>query len=145
MSNMISKINNAAVKVCAHPKTGAIWTAYKSTPDYGSVRVEKRQVLFTEGRVSVRNTVAFIPMSKEDATILAFKEGDTLEGRIQIKISSEPFYMDQEPVINPTTNKVALRNGKPYYRTTLFVPKDELVSNQDEVTAMAAIVAAAGE
>ena len=45
----------------------------------------------------------------------------TLSGVLQVQESFEPFYEGQSAKINPSTNEVMQKDGKPIYRQTVFL------------------------
>ena len=73
------------------------------TKSGGYVLVEDKRSTYVSGEMDVLKK-------------LAPKMGAKVEGTVQVLISSEPFYEDQEPVMNPETDEVL-----DYYRTTQFI------------------------
>lgn len=52
-----------------------------------------------------------------------------MNNKIVVLEHNQPFYEGQQPVINPTTNQVVMRNNESFYRTTKIFPNS--TSNSD--------------
>lgn len=108
------------VRVFANPETGEVYTPDKKNPEVLVVGVE--QVIKRLGSFAGKERrVAFIRGDKDFMLGENFKVGQVLDGTIIRKYSYEPQYATQTPVINPQTQEVALKNGKPYYMSQEFV------------------------
>jgi|GEM_PF-2074386 len=141
MKNVLS--NKPIVK--AHPTTGAIMTYFESEKGetFGKVRVDQHSPVINNGFLSFANRSAFITMDENTAkkmeSILKEDTAYPIEGKVVVRESLEPFYEDQEPKINPSTEEVITHLGAPVYRETQFVfdleAKDTLlVSDRDELS-----------
>lgn len=103
------------VKVIAHPESGNVITPSSKNPEYGTFRVDSENRSLENGFVNISKRTAFIRGKISDLETLGLRAGQVLPGRIQKRESFDPFYDDQEPKINPSTNEVILTNGQESY------------------------------
>lgn len=103
------------VTVMSHPDTGNVITPSSNNPEYGTIRVDSTQKVFTNGFFSFQKRSAFIRGKIEDLQKAGFSEGQQLQGKIQRQESFNPFYEGQSPKINPETEEEVLTNGKLTY------------------------------
>jgi len=132
------------VTVVAHPTTGAIITPSTNNPAWGTVRVDAKSVEFNNGIMNTRSRTAFIRGEIVNLKQLFTKAGQILSGKIIKETSSEPFYVGQNPVINPQTAAIVMRNGAPFYQN--YVYTTDLSAGDHEVkpaTAGATVTAGA--
>ena len=108
------------VTVVAHPTTGAIITPSSNNPEWGTVRVDAQSVEFNNGIMNTRNRTAFIRGEIKNLKQMFTRAGQVLQGKIIKETSSEPFYAGQNPVINPQTGVLVMRNGAEFYQNYVF-------------------------
>ena len=108
-------MKKAIVKVAKHPVTGNVITISEKNPEFGTIRLDAEQNVFSDGFFSVQKRTAFVRGRLVDLESLNLKDGQVLAGQIVRKESFEPFYEGQTPKINPTTNEVVLTDGRPTY------------------------------
>ena len=108
-------MKKAIVKVAKHPETGNVITISEKNPEFGTIRLDAEQNVFSDGFFSVQKRTAFVRGRLVDLESLNLKDGQVLAGQIVRKESFEPFYEGQTPKINPTTNEVVLTDGRPTY------------------------------
>ena len=121
------------VTVVAHPTTGAIITPSTNNPAWGTVRVDASSVEFNNGIMNSRNRTAFIRGEIKNLQQMFTRAGQILQGKIIKETSSTPFYAGQNPVINPQTAEVVMKNGAPFYQNYVFTTN--LSETDREVTA----------
>ena len=103
------------VTVVAHPETGHVITPSSNNPEYGTFRVDTVSKSLEGGFVNINKRSAFIRGKIEDLQGLGLKADMKLDGCIKKQEAFEPFYADQEPKINPTTEEVVLTDGRETY------------------------------
>ena len=108
-------MKKAIVKVAKHPVTGNVITISEKNPEFGTIRLDAEQNVFSNGFFSVQKRTAFVRGRLVDLESLSLKDGQILAGQIVRKESFEPFYEGQAPKINPTTSEVVLTDGRPTY------------------------------
>ena len=108
-------MKKAIVKVVKHPVTGNVITISEKNPEFGTIRLDAEQNVFSDGFFNVQKRTAFVRGRLVDLESLNLKDGQVLAGQIVRKESFEPFYEGQTPKINPTTNEVVLTDGRPTY------------------------------
>lgn len=113
-------MKKAVVRVAKHPDTGLVITPSDRNPEFGTIRLDAEQNVFSNGFFSVQKRTAFVRGRVTDLESLGLKDGQVLTGQIVRKESFEPFYTKsdgtpQEPKINPTTGEVVLTDGRPTY------------------------------
>ena len=120
-------MNNQA-KIVAHPETGLLITPSVNKPEFGSIRIDSQQKVFSNGFMSVQNRTAFVSGRIEDLETMNLRAGMVLPGKI-IRIESfSPFYTagvngatrTQESKINPTTGEEVLTDGRPTYLNFVY-------------------------
>lgn len=104
-----------SVKVVKHPTTGEILTQSTKNPEWGTIRVDSVNKSFSGGVLNISKRTAFIRGRMSDLQSMGFINDQILPGKIQKQESFEPFYVGQDPKINPSTNEVVLTNGKQSY------------------------------
>lgn len=109
------------VKVATHPVTGNVITPSENNPEWGTVRVDSENISFSNGMMNVSKRSAFIRGRVAHLELMKFRAGQTLKGKIQKQESFEPFYENQPPKINPTTQEVVLTNGRETYLQFQYV------------------------
>jgi hypothetical protein len=126
------------VTVVAHPETGEI-IKVKDNPDYGTIRVDSEQKVFSNGFFNIQKRSAFIRGEIENLKLLNLKEGSRMKGQIIKEESFNPFFEGQDPKINPNTAEVVLTNGMPTYLNYVFTDDlnatDRWVDNNPEQSA----------
>lgn len=127
------------VTVVAHPTTGAIITPSTNNPEWGTVRVDAKSVEFNNGIMNTRSRTAFVRGEIANLKTMFTRAGQTLQGKIIKQTSSEPFYAGQNPVINPQTAAVVMRNGAEFYQNYVFTT--DLSASDCEVASTAQLVA----
>lgn len=128
------------VTVVAHPTTGQIITPSTNNPEWGVVRIDAQSVEFNNGILNTRNRTAFIRGEIKNLKQMFTRAGQILQGKIIKETSSEPFYAGQQPVINPQTAEVVMKNGAPFYQNYVFTTN--LSETDREVVAQTTTVAA---
>lgn len=128
------------VTVVAHPTTGQIITPSTNNPEWGVVRIDAQSVEFNNGILNTRNRTAFIRGEIKNLKQMFTRAGQILQGKIIKETSSEPFYAGQQPVINPQTAEVVMKNGAPFYQNYIFTTN--LSKTDREVVAQTTTVAA---
>lgn len=121
------------VTVVAHPETGKIITPSSNNPDWGTVRVDSESVEFTNGILNKRNRTAFIRGEIKNLAGVFTRAGQIMQGKIVKHTSKTPFYKGQNPVMNPTTSEVVMRDGAPFYQNYEFTT--DLSATDNEVLA----------
>ena len=120
-------MNNQA-KIVAHPETGALITPSVNKPEFGSIRIDSQQKVFSNGFMSVQKRTAFVSGLITDLETMNLRDGMTLPGKI-IRIESfSPFYTagvngatrTQDPKINPQTGEIVLTDGRPTYLNFVY-------------------------
>lgn len=123
------------VKVIAHPESGNVITPSSRNPEYGTFRVDSENRSLENGFVNISKRTAFIRGKISDLETLGLRAGQVLPGRIQKRESFDPFYEDQEPKINPSTQEVVLTNGQESYLEYVYTSdakaSDVWVDNAD--------------
>lgn len=118
--------------VATHPTTGEVVTPSATKPEWGRIRLDFTYTSFSNGLITPKKSSAFLSGKLED--LAAFKAGQKIPGIIQRQISHREFWAGQEPVINPDTREIALKNGKQYFQNNLFMedssqPKEVFIEN----------------
>lgn len=113
-------MQKAIVKVAKHPETGNIITVSAKNPEFGTIRLDAEQNVFSGGFFNVQKRTAFVRGRITDLESLKLRDGQVLSGQIVKKESFSPFYTKedgtpQQPKINPTTGEVVLTDGQPTY------------------------------
>ena len=122
------------VVVVAHPQTGLVVTRNESNPEYGTLRLDQVSRTITNNFINESRRTVFIRGNYDLLVSLGYKANQKLAGKI-IKLESfNPFYIKsdgtpQEPKINPTTQEVILKDGKPVYLEFQYV-EDESTPDQ---------------
>jgi len=135
---------NSSVKVKAHPVTGNVITPSKN-PEWGTIRVDSSTQSMENGILNVSNRTAFIRGKLVQLEALGLKAEQILPGKIVKQESFTPFYEGQQPKINPTTNAVVLKDGKPLflnyvYTSDLNAATDVFIAEQVTVNEEQAVV-----
>ena len=110
-------MKNYAV-VVAHPKTGLVITPSKKNTDWGTVRLDQEKVVINNGLMVKQRRTAFLRGEIAVLEEQGFTEdsADSKQiGTIIRKESFKPFFEDQEPKMNPETEELVLKDGKPVY------------------------------
>ena len=120
----------STVKIYAHPETKALFTP-TSNPDYMKCRVESEEIVLNNGVMRLQKRTAFPLVETKVADYLTksgLKSGSTfpVNGKIVRKLTSEPQYDNQQPVINPSTGEVM-----DYFQTYTFT-SDQHAQDVDE-------------
>ena len=146
-------MNNQA-KIVAHPETGLLITPSVNKPEFGSIRIDSQQKVFSNGFMSVQKRTAFVSGRIEDLETMNLRAGMVLPGKI-IRIESfSPFYTagvngatrTQESKINPTTGEEVLTDGRPTYLNFVYTEdKDAQDYWISEESADAVVNAVAGQ
>ena len=136
-------MNNQA-KIVAHPETGLLITPSVNKPEFGSIRIDSQQKVFSNGFMSVQKRTAFVSGRIEDLETMNLRAGMVLPGKI-IRIESfSPFYTagvngatrTQESKINPTTGEIVLTDGRPTYLNFVYTEdknaQDYWISEESE-------------
>lgn len=118
--------------VAVHPTTGAVVTESTKKPGWGRIRLDFEYTSFSNGIIGAKKNSAFLSGKLED--LAQFKVGQRIPGIVQRQTSFRVFWVGQEPVINPETREVALKNGKEYYQNNVFMedasqPKEVFIEN----------------
>ena len=108
------------VTVVKHPETGEIITQSANNPAWGTVRVDAPSVEFSNGIMNKRNRTAFIRGEIVNLKEMFKTDGQKIPGKIVRITSSQPFYAGQQPVSNPQTAEVVMKNGSPFYQNYVF-------------------------
>lgn len=108
-------MKKAIVRVAKHPETGNVITISEKNPEFGTIRLDAEQNVFSDGFFNIQKRTAFVRGRLVDLESLNLKDGQVLAGQIVRKESFEPFYEGQTPKINPTTNEVVLTDGSTTY------------------------------
>ena len=143
-------MNNQA-KIVAHPETGLLITPSVNKPEFGSIRVDSQQKVFSNGFMSVQKRTAFVSGRIEDLKTMNLRAGMVLPGKI-IRIESfSPFYTagvngatrTQESKINPTTGEEVLTDGRPTYLNFVYTEdknaQDYWISEESEDAVVSAV------
>lgn len=117
------------VKVVPHPKTGKTVTESVKSPGFGTVRLDSESITINNGFADLKNRTAFVK-GRIEVLVKLFAEKTTFPGKIIRKTSSSPFYDGQEPVINPETAEVVLRNGVEYFQQYVFTQDPQAVDHE---------------
>lgn len=107
--------SNVKVTVVAHPTTNLVITPSTKNPEWGTFRVDSKNVSMENGILNINSRSAFVRGKLEDLAQLSLSAGQVLPGKIVKRESFDPFYENQPSKINPTTKEVVLTNGKPTY------------------------------
>lgn len=118
MSNLLNKVVVTTVK---NGKTGVESFIHSGKEGFASVFVT---CVKTSTVVNENTGSTFVQKSSRSAWINGEEDflksiythnGQVIEGQIVRLYSFEPFYNGQQPVINPQTNQVVLKDGKTFY------------------------------
>lgn len=123
------------VKIVAHPESGQIITPRSNNPEYGVIRVDT--VLNGSAGIAralsgdfanLGSKTAFIGGRVADLEKLNLKAGQKLPGTVQRKLSRTAFYEGQEPVKNPTTGEVVMKEGSPFFQQFTYTDAENAPS-----------------
>lgn len=113
--------------IIAKFKDGSIVRPSETNPEIGSIQVKDTSIkLGVNGFVQKNNKSAFIRGNIKDLNALNLKDGQDLSNvfgnkRMVIKESTTPFYVGQNPKINPQTSELIKYKGECIYTETLIV------------------------
>lgn len=128
------------VKIIKHPIKGTVVTPRDSNPEYGAVRIDEEKTTIVNNFVNKSRRTAFLGGSTADLNAMNFKDGQIIAGTIVKQESFEPFFEGQSPKINPSTNEVVLKDGRPtflnYIYSTDATALDQWVGNTSEEVAV---------
>ena len=135
-----------SVIIVKHPKTGKLFTA-TSKEGWVKCQVQSKELIENNGVMSLQKRTAFPLIQEEAANFMlenGLKDGSKLpiNGKIVRKLTSEPQYLDQKEVINPTTGE-----EMGYYQSYTFTTDvnaqdvDERTTIKSETTISASIPA----
>ena len=109
-------------------------------PEFGYIGIRRKGFKFGVGSnfLSKDKSIAFISgriedlveFVKENELVVGTPVDDLLNVKVIIKESTEPFYPEQKPKINPQTMQVVTHNGMNIYRTSLLVDRDSKETDQ---------------
>lgn len=126
------------VRVASHPVTKAVITVSENNPEYGTIRLDEESIQFQNNFMNKTRRSVFIRGKVVDLESLNYKANQALAGKIIKRESFEPFYEGQSPKINPTTQKVVLKDNKPVYLEFVYTldmkAQDEWVESSEEVS-----------
>ena len=115
---------NSKVIVLADDTTGAVVNVSENNSDYGYVRVSQvRTVVDDNGLLRRKNISALLPALVEDLKEMHLFAGQTLDGKIVVEESLEPFNTkvpERDLKIAGETGIVCSLGGFPIYRRTKF-------------------------
>lgn len=122
------KLNNQSV--VEHPETGEVITLFTKVhkegieQTYGRVQIQSVALTLNNGFVSQKKRTAFVTLDSDALQLIGgqIKAGAPYpqEGRIIVKETLEPQWLDHKPKINPTTGETIEINGHLIYRSTEF-------------------------
>lgn len=108
------------VNVAKNSQNGLVFTpgtvASKDKKTYGFYIVEQIGLNEEGGFIKKEKRSALLTVENSLGIEVNYKEGHVKVGNIVRHESLTPFFDGQEPVINPTTKAVVLRNGQPLFR-----------------------------
>jgi len=111
-------------KVISDRETGKIINESTTSPGFGTVRLESKELVVTNGFLNEQKRSALV-RGEVDVLKKMFSTSQ-VQGKIIRKTSNQPMYKkrdgsDQDPVINPTTGELAVRaDGNIYYQQFVF-------------------------
>ena len=116
-------LNKVVVTTVKNSKTGVESFIHISekNPNYASVFLTYRQNIVTINEETgssfskITTKTAWIQGETNTLKQMYTHSGQILEGKIIRLYSFEPFYGKQEPVANPETGEIKLKDGKPFY------------------------------
>src|ERR1035437_1431478 len=107
------------VKVVLQPGKAEVINNFTLSSDgiqRGSIMVESSEIQIVNGFATESRRTAFINGEIKVLAKLQLKEGSMIEGKIVVHEDVKPFYVGQEPKINPTTKVTMLHGEQPVYR-----------------------------
>jgi len=123
-------MNFSKQTVVKHPETGAVVSVFTKTDEkgvertFGTVRIDEVVLVIANGFNSKQSRTAFVTLDEDALSILTphIKDGQPypMEGKIAIKETFEPQWLDHKPKLNPTTMENILVDGKLVYRSSDF-------------------------
>jgi len=112
------------VEIVKNAKSGQIFTpGTKVSADgksYGFYVVAQNSITEENGFIREEKRSALLTAENSLGAKLGYAEGTIKAGNIVRTESFTPFFVGQECVMNPTTGKAVLRDGKQFYRQDLF-------------------------
>lgn len=108
----------STVKVTAKDK--AVVIASTNNPEYGYIRVESVESIFSNGWVREQKRSALVKGKVADLAKLNWKEGQSLPGKIVVIESTKEPYAGAQPKINPSTAEVMKFQGAAIYRDAIY-------------------------
>lgn len=101
-------------------KDGVVVIESTNNPEYGYVRLEQEAVNMENGWIRKQNRSAFIRGTVEDLKAMAFREGQTLPGKIVIVEATSSDNPRAQAKINPQTGEELTHSGQPIYRDAVY-------------------------
>jgi hypothetical protein len=124
-------------------KEGHVTCISENNPEYGYIRVEQIvQQIDNKGWLKNARRIAFINGKVEDLVKLNYQEGDQLPGKIIVKESLEPFYLqnpDKHLKVAGESGIVCRLDDQPIYRDVVYTnnihAEDSLIfhNNSEEI------------
>lgn len=132
MKNTFVTISDPKSNKNVDPKTivDGIFVQSKNNEDSVSLMftAEEKASLFGDKYAADRTRVAFKMGNLDTMRNLVqennLKVGSEVAGKIIVKESITPFYHDQQPKINPTTDAIINSGGQPVYRKSFLAMND---------------------
>lgn len=124
------------VKITAD-ENGRVVIPSSNNPEMGYIRVEQEHESFEGGFYNKSIRSALISGQLEALNAAGFKEGQVRPGKIIAIEQTTPFYEGQQPKINPQTEQILLKDGKPIYRQTMYtenMDKEDKLLQHDTIT-----------
>ena len=127
------------VTLCAHPTTSAIITPSTKNVEYGTIRLESEQTVFSNNMMNKSKRTAFIRGKIVELEQVFKTVGQIFPGKIIYKNSFVPLYEGHKPKINPTTKEPVLTDGKMSYFESVYTEDSNAVDFWVAVTTPVAI------
>ncbi len=135
-------MTTSQLTIIAHPETGKLFTE-TSNPEWSKCQLRQSGIRVVNGVISNASKSAFPLIATSVANDLikaGLKSGDAfpVEGQIARQLSRVPFYEGQNPVTNPTTGEIVMKDGEQYFMQDVFTVDMEVPSESWVATEMIA-------
>lgn len=104
--------------------SGRIVRVNANKPDYGSIEFRQRREQLRKGWVQFKERVTWLAGTVDDleefVDFYNLSANSMLPGKIYTVESFKPFYMDQQPKINPSTGNAVLVDGALVYQQSYY-------------------------
>lgn len=115
------------VTLKSHPTTALVITPSTKNVEFGTIRLESEQNVFSNGFMNVSKRTAFIRGKITDLEQVFKSAGQMFPGKIVYKQSFTPLYEGHKPKINPTTKEPVLTDGKMTYFESVYTEDSNAV------------------